>query len=95
MGYVDDARFARARAEALASRGAGDLLIAADLERNGIDRGLAVDAITALPPERERAADVVARRGSSVRTARFLASKGFGEEAIERVVAGLPGDPLG
>jgi regulatory protein len=94
-GYVDDERFARARAAALASRAAGDSLIAHDLERHGIDPELAAAAIAALEPEPVRAAAVVAERGDSLRTARYLASKGFDEDAIEGVVASLRGDRLG
>ena len=38
-GYVDDARFAAARAEHLAARGYGDEGIRADLDRRGVRRG--------------------------------------------------------
>jgi len=41
IGYVDDERFARTRAEQLAERGSGDALIRDDLER----RGLAADVV--------------------------------------------------
>ena len=63
IGYVDDARFARSRAEQLE------------------------EALAELEPERERAAAIVAARGRSPQTARYLASRGFGEEALEWVVA--------
>ena len=36
IGYVDDERFARSRAERLAERGSGDALIRDDLERRGV-----------------------------------------------------------
>jgi SOS response regulatory protein OraA/RecX len=94
-GLVDDARFAHGRAELLASRGAGDLLIAIDLEQRGVPDEVAGEAIAALDPETERAARIVARRGASARTARYLASKGFGESALEAVVADLVSDGLG
>ena len=41
----------------------------------------------ALEPERERAARLVEQRGRSVKTARYLASRGFGSDALEWVVA--------
>ena len=56
IGYVDDERFARTRAEQLAERGSGDALIRDDLERRGIAVELVEAAIEALEPERERAA---------------------------------------
>jgi regulatory protein len=87
VGYVDDERFARMRAEQLAGRGSGDALIRDDLER----RGLAVDvvelALAGLEPERNRAARIAERRGRSLKTARYLASRGFAEEVLEVVVA--------
>jgi hypothetical protein len=43
--------------------------------------------VAQLEPERDRAARIVERRGRSVKTARYLASHGFGEEALEGVVA--------
>lgn len=95
IGYVDDARFAHGRAAALAARGAGDTLIAADLERQGIGRDLAADAIAALEPEWERAARIVAQRGATPRTLRFLAAKGFSGEALEQLLDGLVADATG
>lgn len=83
-GLVDDARFARSRAESMAGRGYGDAAIRDDLH----GRGIAVDDIEAslgaLEPELERARRVVERRGCGPRTARYLAGKGFGDEAVER-----------
>jgi regulatory protein len=86
-GFVDDGRFARRRAAALAERGYGDAAIDADLERQGIPVELRRDALEALPAEAERAAAIVARRGKSARTARFLAGKGFGADAVEAAAA--------
>jgi hypothetical protein len=37
----------------------------------------------------------VDERGQSLRTVRYLAGKGFGEETIEGVIAALPADRLG
>ncbi len=95
LGYVDDERFARGRAAVLAERGAGDLLIAADLERHGISAAIVTDTIGALEPEQGRARAIVARRGASVQTARLLAARGFAEEVVESVVAAVAEDTLG
>ena len=90
IGYVDDERFARTRAEQLAARGSGDALIRHDLEGRGLGAEQIEAALAVLAPERERAAAVAARRGHGVKTARYLASKGFGADALEGIVA--PGD---
>jgi regulatory protein len=87
IGYVDDERFARTRAEQLAERGSGDALIRDDLERRGLAADVVELALAALEPERERAARIAAQRGRSVKTARYLASRGFGEEAVDALVA--------
>jgi SOS response regulatory protein OraA/RecX len=86
-GVVDNARFAYTRAEALAARGAGDQLIADDLRRQGLAPELVDAAVEALEPEPARAAAIVARRGSSPKTWRYLAAKGFAAETIESLVA--------
>ena len=82
-GLVDDRRFAIQRAEQLASRGSGDLLIGDDLERQGVPPELVRLAIAALEPEAARADAIVAARGTSPKTARYLASRGFSEAALE------------
>ena len=87
IGYVDDARFARSRAELLAERGSGDALIRHDLERRGIAAELVDAALAELEPEPERAAWIVRRRGPGAKTARYLASRGFAEEALAAAVA--------
>ena len=87
IGYVDDERFARTRAEQLAARGSGDALIRYDLEGRGVAAEQVEAALMALEPERERAARLVEQRGRSVKTARYLASRGFGSDALEWVVA--------
>ena len=87
IGYVDDERFARTRAEQLAARGSGDALIRHDLEARGLTPERVEAALAELEPERERAARIAERRGRSVKTARYLASRGFGEDALEAVVA--------
>lgn len=86
-GYVDDARYALARAEARAGRGYGDAAIRFELEREGVDPDLVEQALASLAPELERAASVVASRGAGPTTARFLARRGFGDEAVGWAVA--------
>jgi SOS response regulatory protein OraA/RecX len=82
-GLIDDARFASARAARLAERGYGDTPIRHDLERQGIGPEPIQQALDGLEAEAERARRLVERRGPGVRTARYLATKGFGEEALE------------
>jgi len=83
IGYLDDARFARQRAESLADRGYGDEAISALLAADGVEPDVAGAAVGALRPEVERAAEIVASLGASPRTAARLARKGFGEDAVE------------
>ena len=90
VGYVDDDRFARTRAEQLAARGSGDALIRHDLEARGLAAEHVEAALAALEPERDRAAEIAARRGRSLKTARYLASRGFDPDALEGIVA--PGE---
>jgi regulatory protein len=87
MGYVDDERFARTRAEQLAGRGAGNALIRDDLARRHVPPELVDAALDALEPERARAERIADRRGRTVKTARYLASKGFDAESLTAVVA--------
>ena len=87
IGYVDDERFARSRAEQLAARGSGDALIRHDLQGRGIAAEHVETALEALQPERERAERLAEQRGRSVKTARYLASRGFDAEALEGLVA--------
>jgi regulatory protein len=87
-GFVDDGRFARERARTLAARMSGDALIRDDLERRGIDPDEIDAALAGLEPEAERAAAVVSQRGQGAKTARYLASRGFGEDAVALSVAG-------
>jgi regulatory protein len=89
VGYVDDGRFAAARAATLAARGYGDEAIRQLLQGEGVAPMLADGAVAALEPERERAARLVERLGASPRTAAQLQRKGFGEDAVE-LAAGAP-----
>jgi regulatory protein len=88
-GLVDDERFAERRARQLAERGAGDLLIVDDLLRQGVDDAVAQAAVRGLPAEANRATVIVERRGRSVRTLRYLASRGFTEDSLELLIADI------
>ena len=90
-GLVDDVRFARNRALALAGRCLGDAAIRYDLEEYGVEPALVADALEALEPEAARAERIVASRGRSPTTARFLARKGFGEDAVESAAGEMLG----
>ncbi len=85
-GFVDDDRFAASRARALAERGYGDAAIRLDLEREGVSAEQTEAALALLEPERDRAERLVARRERSPATARYLARRGFAEDAVESVV---------
>ena len=87
-GLVDDARYAAARALALAGR-SGDLMIIDDLRRRGIDEPCARAAVAALEPESVRVGRIVAARGLSTKTLRQLAARGFSEESLDGLVAEL------
>jgi SOS response regulatory protein OraA/RecX len=80
-GIVDDRRVAQNRAAALAERGYGDAAICHDLRRRGLEPDEIAAAVELLEPETERAAALVARRGPGPKTARYLAGRGFGEDA--------------
>lgn len=94
-GLVDDTRLATGRAETLARRGYGDAAILADLERRGVPEATARDALDELEPERVRASRVVAARGGGYGTARLLATRGFGEDVLEALVAAEVDDGVG
>ncbi len=81
-GLLDEGRFARQRASALAERGRGDAAIRFELERQGVSAELIEDAIGTLEPERERAERIVSRRGAGPKTARLLAQRGFDSELV-------------
>ena len=94
-GVLDDGRYATDRARTLAGRRAGDRFIQHELERAGIARELIEVAIGGLEAEAERARLVVARRGASPRTARYLAAKGYSEDAVRTAVAHADDERLG
>jgi regulatory protein len=87
LGYVDDNRFATARAAALAARGYGDAYIVLDLEQHGADADSIASAVAELAPERVRAQELAARFGATVKTAAQLARKGFADESLEGIIA--------
>jgi SOS response regulatory protein OraA/RecX len=92
-GFVDDERFAVARAELLASRDRGDALIRHDLLSQGIAGEAVEGALDALEPEAARAARAAAaRRGGAAAKARYLARCGFGEDAIEAALGSTVAD---
>jgi regulatory protein len=95
VGYVDDARFAAARAAALAERGYGDEWIRHDLERHGVGPDAAAEALAALVPEPERAAKVAARVGRTAKTGAQLARKGFSADAVEEALGSGIADEVG
>ena len=83
VGYLNDERFAVARAEALAGRGYGDAWIRHDLAGHGVAAEAVAAAIAALVPEAERAAALVERLGNTPKTGARLTRKGFGHDALE------------
>ncbi len=94
LGYLDDQRFACARAEELAERGYGDEWIRRDLHGHGVERETAAAAVEALTSEPERAARLVSGSGGAPdrRLAARLQRKGFSADAIESAVAGAFAD---
>ena len=86
-GLVSDERFAKARASSLAERGSGNALIRSKLVDAGVTHELVAGALDAVEPEATRARRIVARRGSSQKTARYLYGRGFSEEVVHAVIA--------
>jgi SOS response regulatory protein OraA/RecX len=94
-GAVDDDRFAAARASSLAERGYGDEWIRWDLERRGVSPESAAQAIAALEPEGDRARRLAEARGGGAVASRFLARRGFGDDARESAEDPIGGDGTG
>jgi regulatory protein len=92
---VDDRRYAERRALTLADRGAGNALIRHELASAGLDPEIVDVALGSLSPERERAEAIVARRGASPKTARYLAGKGFSYDVVESFIAQPRRETLG
>ena len=91
-GYIDDARFAAARAEQLADRGWGDEAIRHDLERQGSASEATDGALATLEPESVRAFRLLGRYGRTDATARKLAAKGFSQDSIETALGSRSAD---
>lgn len=91
-GLLDDDRFARSRAEALAGRGAGDELIRHDLGAAGIEPELVAAALESVGPELERAQRIVEARGPGPKTARYLQGRGYSFDTIAAVASGEAGE---
>jgi regulatory protein len=91
-GLVDDARVASSRAVAMADRGYGDAAIRFDLERQGLAGELVEDAVAGLVPERERAKQLVERRGAEPKTSRWLAGRGFDPASVEDAMESFAAD---
>jgi regulatory protein len=94
-GFVDDARFARTRAARMADRGYGDAAIRHDLEQRGLAAEAVAEAVASLAAEPERVAALAGRYGGGVRAARALARRGFGDDALEDLIAGDEGGAVG
>jgi len=84
-GLVDDARVAGARAQVLAGRGFGDAAIRFSLGQEGLAAELVDEALAALDPEPARARRLLGERGETVKTVRWLASKGFDPGTLEEL----------
>lgn len=97
LGYLDDGRFAHKKAQAELRAGwAGEALLAR-LTGAGLDQALARTAVQAAIAEARWVALeaarglMAARKLSGAKAARFLASRGFEEDVVERLVR-LPQD---
>lgn len=86
-GVVDDARFARARAQSLAARCAADAHIRHELAEAGVPTSLTEQAIALLEPEIDRARRIVGKRGATPKTARYLRARGYPSEVVGAAVA--------
>jgi SOS response regulatory protein OraA/RecX len=91
-GLVDDARTARARAQALAVKGWGDAAIAARLAGEGFKGHDVQAAVGDLAPEETRARPLAARAGDARAAWKLLARRGFAYETLESVLGCLDGD---
>jgi regulatory protein len=89
-GLLDDARLALERAQGLAERGWGDLAVASRLEREGFEEKEVREALSALPPEAPRAAEVARKLGKArAKTWGALVRCGFSPESIEDTLGAL------
>jgi SOS response regulatory protein OraA/RecX len=88
-GVVDDRRLASAWAHALCERGLGDGAIRFRLDLLGLEDEEIRAALAELAPEDERAREIAAQQGQTQKTARYLARRGFGADAIETAVGSV------
>ena len=91
IGYLDDRRFAAARARTLAERGYGDEAIRVDLDRHGLTSAVAEEALGSLEPEPDRARALVLRLGGRRNTAAQLQRRGFDPDSVEAALGIAPG----
>jgi regulatory protein len=92
-GYVDDARYAAARAATLAARGYGDEAIRFELVGAGVGEDDVDAALATLEPEHERAASLLAAAKQPQAMLRRLTAKGFSAESLEPALAALNDAP--
>jgi len=84
-GLVDDARVAASRAQVLAGRGFGDAAIRFSLAQEGLAAEVVDETLAALEPEPDRARRLLDERGSTSKTVRWLAAKGFDAGTLDDV----------
>lgn len=89
LGYLDDARVLAARVAQLTARHASPLAVETALVSAGFEAQAIAAAVRQLDAVELAQAALASRRISGVRAARWLASRGFDESVIERVVPGL------
>jgi regulatory protein len=92
LGYLDDDRYAAARAEALAARGHGNEAIRFELAREGLGEERAAAALAGLADEVERAGRLCTRPEPPRKTAARLERRGFSSETIESILGAQAGD---
>lgn len=93
-GLLSDDRFAEERAQALAKRGRSDALIRRDLRRDGVEHSAVEHAIGRIEPEADRAVRIFDRRGGGSTALRYLASRGFAADSLERLTGLEPPDAV-
>lgn len=92
LGYLDDGRYSEAKAASELKTGRSLDNVRRRLEAEGVDEDIAADAVSRAAQETGHddlsaaKALVQKRKLTGVRAARFLASRGFSYELIERVV---------
>jgi len=90
VGYLDEGRFAEARAATLAARGRGDEAIRHALAREGLSPEAADEALAGVEPERERAVELASGARNPAELQRLLVRmgrNGFSEDSLEAAMA--------